>query len=332
MIRRSPAENYFKYLVVHPDLYTNDHVRDIACELGLDYLGDWYLTWLRHRTVPPSPFFPDDRRHDPSRRFLLKEGLEKVFHPTPDMRKAIQILSRERWREVIETLLILNAPVGSIVHGLKVRCNFNATDETIRLYKFFFWDIDVLSSAELRALLDMRFHGALHETEDRSKLAQFSSLARMRHTDSRVVAARMPSTPLASLLAQMQLGVFPKKVNIEALVDTARTVALTKVLDSCFVGGPQGAQMGQGYALIADIMTKLKESVVDPEANLRDDLRKLTVASTSQKVPYLPALTQGRHTTNVQPDPKSLDEEEDDIQDGEFEEMEGDPAHAGAGR
>jgi hypothetical protein len=48
VIRRSPCERYIKYLLVHPDGYSTEAVRDIVRGQGLDYLSD--DTWTGSET------------------------------------------------------------------------------------------------------------------------------------------------------------------------------------------------------------------------------------------------------------------------------------------
>ena len=332
MIRRSPAENYYKYLVVHPDTYDNVFIRATANELGLDYLGDWYIQWLRDRMRPPTPFYPEDEGHLRSQKFLIKEGLAKAFNPTPAMNRAIKVLSKPRWRELVETLLISHAPLEVVAHGLRSRFGVTQADEeTVRLYRHFFWDVDLLDSAEMRALLEMRFTGAFEESRDREKLAQIPSLTRMRHGDPRVVAARLPSSPLASMLTQLHMGVLPKAIPTAEIVQSTLDIAAYRAWESVNYGGPNGAQMGQGFSAIAEGMTRIKELVVNPETGLREDLRKIGVATTTNVVPTLHQLSAGRHTTNVHPDAKAqvIDvegESVDDDDEGEFED-EVDPTH-----
>jgi len=336
VIRHSPAENYFKFLVIHPECYDNGHIKDVAFDLGLDYLGDWYIQWIRDRMRPPSPFYPEDSKHNKSFQYLLRENLVQAFLPDEPMKKATRILSRPRWRELVETLLIAQAPFDAVVHALRVRHRFVADDATIRLYKYFYWNIDLLDSTDMRALLELRYTGGFHPAgEDKERLVQFPALSKNRHNDPRVVAARLPACPISSVLAQLHLGVMPKGVNMEAVVQTTLMTSSIKTLEGTVMGGQNGAQIAQGFAAVAETMTRLKESVVNPETNLREDLRRITVATTTAVVPTLRQLTNGNHTVNVQPDARPdedeppLDEEDDVIEGVDLADFEGvDPADA----
>lgn len=306
MIRHSPAENYFRYLVAHPRTFDNQYIKDIAAELNLDYLGDWYIQWLRDRIIPPKPFCPDDETHRASYRFLQHEGLLNAFFPDRGYREALRILSRPRWRELTETMILAGAPEDVIVHALRVRMKASVSDIGIRRFRHYFWNVDLLDSMEMRALLDLRHSGAL-ASEDAATQRQHATLRAFRHTDPRVVAARLPSSPLSGLVAQMEMGVLPRKIDMGEVVERTMEAALVRTYASVTSGGPAGAQIGQGFAVIADIMGRLKQTVVNPEEKLREDLRKISVATTPNKVQTLKQLTGGNHTTNVHPDPVEVE-------------------------
>lgn len=255
----------------------------------------------------------------------------KVFRPTPAMKRAYKILAKPRLRELVETLLISHAPFEVVVHGLHVRHNFQSDEETIRLFKHFFWDIDLLDSMEMRALLEMRYSGVLEGGNDKEKLVQYPFLTRMRHGDPRIVAAKLPSSPLASMLTQMQMGVMPKSIPTAEIVQSTLDMANYRAWEAVHYGGPAGAQMGQGFTAIAEGMGRLKELVVNPETGLREDLRKIGVATTTITVPTLHQLSAGNHTVNVHPDARvdAIEvegESVDDDEDGEFEDEEEDLA------
>lgn len=305
MIRHSPAENYFRFLVAHPKCYDNKYIESIAAELKLDYLGDWYIQWVRGRVVPPKPFHPEDPTHRASYRFLVREGLLNAFVPNRGYNEALRILAKPRWRELVESMILAGAADDIVAHALRVRQHATMSDDGIRLYKHFFWNIDLLESMEMRVLLELRHSGMLTADD----VGQKHSLATraFRHTDPRVVAARLPSSPLAGLVTQMELGVMPRKIDMGEVAERTMEAALLRTYASVQSGGPLNAQMGQGYAVIADIMGRLKQVLVNPEDKLREDLKRISVATTPQKVPTVAQLTGGNHTTNVHPEPVSVE-------------------------
>ncbi len=109
------------------------------------------------------------------------------------------------------------------------------------------------------------------------------------------------------LVAQMNAGVMPKKINTAELVDAAFAQCLVKVNESYTAGGPHGAQVSQSYAQTAEVLLRLREAVMNPEDKLREDLARINIATTPNRVPTIKELTQGSHTQNVQPDPVRQD-------------------------
>lgn len=317
MIKHSPAEQYLKYLVTHPSCYDNQYIKDVARELSLDILGDWYLTWLRARVRPPVPFFPEDKTHVKSQRFLLDEKLEQAFLPDRDMQLALRLVYKPRPREIAETMILSGAPNGAVSLALSSRHNLRITERAIKLFKHYFWDIELLSSVEMRALLDLRNQNLLNST-DKEVQAQHAALHRARHNDPRVLAAKMPRSAVMGLVAQMNAGVMPKRLDTAKLVQEAFTQCLAKVVDSYAAGGPQGAQVTQSYIQSAEVLLRLKEAVTNPEEKLREDLARINIASTPNRVPTINQLTQGNSTKDLQPEPVGqgvIDVEAEDVDD-----------------
>lgn len=107
----------------------------------------------------------------------------------------------------------------------------------------------------------------------------------------------------------------PRKIDMGEVVVRTMEAALLRTYASVHSGGPLNVQMGQGYAVIADIMGRLKQSVVNPEDALREDLKRIAVATTPNKVPMVHQLTGGNHTTNVMPDPVEVETTGEEVDD-----------------
>ncbi len=316
MIRRSPAENYFRYLVVHPNCFDDLYIQTIATELKLDYLGHWYTQNLRSRLQAPKPFYPEDDTHAASYRFLLREGLLNAFIPDAGYKEALRILAKPRWREVVESMLLAGAPVEDVARAVRVRLHGTVGPKGVQAYRYWFWNIDLLESMEMRALLEMRNSGHLSGAPgEPSPNIQYLAIRSMRHTDPRAVAARLPSTPLAGLLSQLELGAVPQKINISEVIDKTMEAALLRTYGAVMAGGPMGVQMGQGFAVIADIMGRLRETVSDPEESMRDQLKRISMATTAKKVPSIQQLSGGNHTTNVMAEPVEVETTAEAVED-----------------
>jgi hypothetical protein len=316
MIKHSPAERYLKALIVHPATYDNQYIKDIARELSLDVLGDWYLTQLRSRMKPPKLFYPEDPGHVASQRYLLQEQLEYVFQQDEHMKKATRLLCRPRARELAETMILGGAPDHAVAASLGKRFQFRCEPLAITRFRYYYWDISLLDSVEMRALLDLR-HQDLLNVGDKDIQAQYPALHRQRYTDPRVVAAKLPHSPLMGLIAQTHLGFAVKKTDISELASSAKVSAIRRVSEYLELGGPQNIQMANTLAITAEILGRIEKEVSNPEDQLRSDLQRIAIATTPNVVPTLAALSDGNHTTDLGVKPEVQDAEfiDDDNED-----------------
>lgn len=312
MIRRSPSEYYIKFLVAHPDRYDNGRIKLICDHMGVDYLGDWYIDRLRSFMQVPKPFNPSDQFHLPSQRFIRKELIQRAFFPNEAMKQALKIVEASRPRELVEVMILSGAPHEAVVYGLKMRMDMIVEEDAIDYYRHYFWDVDLLDTTEMQAFLEMRLEkSVLHD--DAKIRHQHSYMKKQRHNDPRSVAARLPVSPLAALMAQIRMGVMPRDINLTDVLHNVRMMSSLRALESTMVGGPVGAQMSSAYMMTADIANRLHETVIKPEDQLRKDLQNIGIRTIGAKTPMVAQLSGGMHTAQLQPEPKPEEEEEDDV-------------------
>jgi hypothetical protein len=316
MIRRSPSEYYIKYLVVSG--LDNLNVRKVCERHGLVSLGDWYINDIRARCRIPNPFRPEDPTHTPTREFLTREMIKLAFHPDDTMKKVLKILEKPRLREVVEVMVMSGAPTAATVYALEKRHRFICSEYAIGLYRHYFWDVDLLDSNEMRVLLKLKYEEVLSSTDPQIRL-QYDSLKKTFHSDPRVVSSRLPMSPITGMLAQLSVGVMPKGLNVVEILEKVRLISLMRALESSLIGGPAGAEQGTSYMSMADIASRMLETVVKPEEQLRDELLNIALQSSSATVPVIHQLSSGSHTVDIAPPPKTAntemaltEEEEDD--------------------
>lgn len=315
MIRRSPSEYYIKYLVVSG--LDNASVKK-ACDLhGLVWLGDWYLNELRARARPPNPFLPGDQTHTPTRTFLIREMIQLAFYPDDPMKKALKILEKPRLRELVEVMIVSGAPTDATVYALEKRHRFSCSEYALALYRHYFWDIDLLDSNDMRALMRFKYEQVLDSPEPGVR-KQYDALKKSFHSDPRVVASRLPASPITGMLAQLSVGVMPKGINVVDILGMVRLVSTMRALEASLIGGPVGAEQGPSYMSMAEMASRMLETVVKPEEQLRDELLNIALESSTATVPVVHQLTRGSHTVDIAPPPKTADtvviltEEEED--------------------
>ncbi len=218
------------------------------------------------------------------------------------MQSAFKLLEDARAKELIETMLISRSNPTWVVSALS-KAGIPSTVEVIHLYKKHFWDIDLLDSTELKALLQLRI-----SVEFSSDIHQLDAMFRGSRSDPRLAAAEMPIASLATMLNMMRMGFMPSHVEVTRLAATTRTAAAVRTLESVMRGGPYDAERGQGYANIAMIMTNMIESIGSPEEELQYQMSML-LRTDDAPPPNIHQLTGGQHTVDVQPIPVSAEEE-----------------------
>lgn len=300
MIRRSPCEYYLKYLVVHPEQYTNDRIREICNELHLDFLGSWYVGNLRTSCVPPVPFYPSDPLHSPSQRFLMRERIQNLFIQNEDVKIAFKIVERVRVKEFIEAMVLAGAPDSAIARALRENRNFPCTIQAIERYRHYFWNIELVDSTDMRALIRLRVDAAGSSTDPEIQ-AQHSALQRAYYNDPRKIAADLPSTPIAAMFSQIRMGIMPGKLELVKVLEMSQAMSAGRALEAMMVAGPEDSSRAFNYANVLRIVTETLEHVAKPDEDLQNDLKAITMKTEEKSVPTLSELTKGRHTAELEP-------------------------------
>jgi len=294
-LRRSPCELYIRSLVCHPKRYTNDRIREIVRSKGLDYIGGPYVDRLRAGCAPPRPFYPFNKNHSRSNRFLVKEGLTPIFQPKTAMKLANAILKDPSAKEIVESSLIARQEHAWIVSLLK-RNGIHVSVEAVKLYKKFYFNIDVLDSSEVKALLELRASAEPSDDPDEQALQRHLSLA--RKSDPRRLASRSAISPLAGVMHQMRFGIVPGSVELANLAAASRVAATVQVLDSCLSGA---AERARDFSIVAKTMTDILETVGSPEEELQRSLQQLSLRTEREDIPTIKQLSGGNHTVDIQP-------------------------------
>lgn len=296
MIRRSPCEAYLKYLIVHPDGYTDDAIRQLILMQQLDWLGKSYLQRLRSVCIPPTPFFPDDRMHTRSMRFLRKERIESIFHPDDEMVAAMKILDNTRAKELVENMLISHSHPAWICTGLRRQVGMDVPEDSIVRYKHYYFNVDLVDSTELKALMTMRMDSDTSQDPDEQRAA--GALIAVSKSDTRKLTA-MAATPItANIMNTLRMGLLPTSLDIARLAEATRAAAISSGLDMAVRGLPA---QGRDFSLMAKMMTEIIESIGDPANDLQAGLSKLAIETDDQDIPNLKQLSDGSHTLGLEP-------------------------------
>lgn len=296
MIRRSPCETYLKYLIVHPDGYSNEAIRNLVRMQQLDWIGLPYIQRLRSVCISPTPFFPEDRMHTKSVRFLRKERLETIFHPDEAMAGAVAILDNTRAKELIENMLMSNSHPGWVCTALRRQIGMDVEPDAVIRYKHYYFNVELVDSSELKALMVLRL--ASEQSTDVDEQAIAAAVTSISKSDARRLTA-MAATPItANIMNTLRMGLLPSSSDIARLADATRAAAIAGGMDMAIRGLPA---QGRDFALMAKMMTEILESVGDPSNDLQASLSKLSIDTDDQGIPNIKQLSDGSHTLDVQP-------------------------------
>lgn len=316
MIRRSPAEAYIKYLVLHPKKHTNQDIKDICAFAQLDVLGDWYINRLRAQLDPPAPFHPFDRNHKASRNYILATGLGELFTPDDAGRKAFKILELPRVKEFIEAMIISNAPSVAIAYSCGTQFRFPCAPLVIDRYRAFFWNVDLIDSTELRALLAFRF-SLTEDNQDKDIKKQHEFLKRAYWSDARKTAADLPFSPLSALIAQMRMGVMPSDMDLSKVLEMAQRTAALRTVEAVILNGKGDAMKALDFASVIEKTTNVLKEVVKPDEDVRKELSQIALRTSETETPTVHQLSAGGGSFTTDVGPKEVAHELPSGDDGE---------------
>jgi hypothetical protein len=178
-------------------------------------------------------------------------------------------------------------------------------DDAVRAYQRYFWNIELLDSTEMRALLMLRAEVA-HMSQDPEIQVQGKPFKSASYTDPRRVAAQMAHSPLGARLAQMRMGFMPSTDELAKIVEAVRLTALARSLEVATYGGPEDSIKALNYALTAEKMGNVLEQIVRPDEELRNQLSAIALRTNApNKAPSLKQLSGGNHTIDLLPGAKT---------------------------
>lgn len=304
MIRRSPAELYIKFLLVHPDGYEEKAIRDILCNQQLDYPGAQYTKSLRDKIRVPTPFYPLLKSHRRSSIFLMQQRLEGFFRPDSECLEAHKLLHKPRAKELIETMTMAGESASAVAHRLSFM-NIHVSTLVVERYCQFYWNINLVDATELRALLRMRHQLSAKKLDDLSvdQLQQQRALDKVRYQDPRHLISEMPVTAMAGVMNQLRMGLMPAKVELARLTKVTQMAATVRAFEQMIQGGPSAAIRGRDYALVAKTMSEMLEDLGSPDAELQKELQQLKMQTDARSVPHIGELG-GDFSVDMETTPK----------------------------
>ncbi len=300
MVRHSPAEKYIEFLVSHPDGYSDDTIIEMLQLKQLDFIGPSYLRRLRGNIRIPKKFTPDNKFHKPSARFLNSYRLYYLYHPDEAMKGAERVLEDPRGKETLETMLISRDSESLCAHRLSTN-GHKVLPAAIERYKFFFFNIDLVDSTELRALLLMR-HDFTPMTMDKYEDQMRLAMTKSGYQDPRRALAANPIPQVASMMNQIRMGFMPSRADLARMVELTRTASTVRGLSTALsMQGRNAAVETRDWALATKLFGEILADVGSPDGDIQRELQLLALRTSSSEVPHISELSGGEHTVDMQP-------------------------------
>lgn len=294
----SPAERFIKYLFLK-DKSTPEQVKEQLLDRSLDFISLDYLKKVKEKLSPPELFHPTDARDFHSTRYLMDEGLYRLFHQQMPMRIAFNILEQPRIKEYVEAMLILRAPMLAISNFLRFQWNIGCSTQAIEDYKHCFFDIDLLDATGIRILqalhIDM-LSEVIPELKDRRGI-----LKSAYYKDARVEAADLPSTPGAAVLVQSRLGFRAKRFDPALAATDAIETALQKAHEALLRDGPGDHMKFVNFVNGARMLSEMRELLASPSDKMRDEFKALSIKTDDGVIPTALQLSGGNMTVDLEP-------------------------------
>lgn len=295
---KSPAERYIKYLCVGPESLDNDSIFNLLQLQDLDPISPGYIDRVRDSVLSvPRVYHPTDPRHKPSVAYNRLHGIYYLMMPRKEDRAARNILLNGRAKEATESLILAGMSDERITtHLRRLRRFRDLCDGAVASYRYHYFDTADLGSTELRALMRVRTGALGSSPEDRSpaRAVLAEAMRKESYRDSRKVAANLPNSPAAALLALVQQGFYPGDIKLTDVLMQTKTLLVLRAYDVAWSNNPEMHNQISGILAAVESIDRTLERSEDPTNKLREGLNKLRMRTERGTVPTIEALTQGR--------------------------------------
>lgn len=146
---RHPAQNYIKALIIQNPQWDDAAVLKRLTDWGILSPDEKYLPMLRSDIPqPPAGFDPLNFTHRPSMRYLREQGVYEFFRSSADMEEAWNILASPDQRLVAEQLILARMVEKQILQRVNQLRNWHLTEEGVKTYAHYFWNVQLLTFDE----------------------------------------------------------------------------------------------------------------------------------------------------------------------------------------
>jgi hypothetical protein len=262
--------------------HPNDLIRQVLESEDLPAPEGAELDAVRRTLRPPKGFKPRSRAHAPSTRFLEELGLTAVFRNAPEWSQARTILENPRLRELTEAGLVVGVPLKAVSSIIRSHLGLDVPAASVALFAAIFFDTTGVVRSQLRVLVRSRVQLAVRRTLKQDE--DDTTVARDVTSDARVLAASLPASPLAWSSVLMSLGYSPGKLELAKVVDKMIELSAIRAGSALLRGEDGDARRADTYAAILQKMRQVRETVVTPDAELREKLTALKLVHDPQRM------------------------------------------------
>lgn len=306
MVRRSPSERYMRYLLMCPEGYSNQQIKELMVQLDLLYVSGSYIAKLRDQCTPKFELkLKDVARHRATREHLLKLEILDMFLLDDRSKKNLEqthhILEHPRQKEMVEALLNNNASHKHIALFLRMSGGVfsDFKEEAVARYEKLFWDRTLVDSREMMELCEMR-HLQVPTGLTTEEKEQFIKIGnRNKYRDPRYISASLPQNKVTALVTQIRMG-FPVKVeDLKEIYAAIHQTALAAALETAARNMPMmGAEM-QSLLNAAKLAKEMSETVEEAEESMQKKLNAIAIKHSEGPVKTMMELTGGNHSTDL---------------------------------
>jgi hypothetical protein len=160
---KHPAEFYMKYLLIQDPQVLDAQLLKKISDWGILSPDEKYLGFLRQRIpAPPPGFDPLNFSDRPSMRYLREQGVYEIFHSTPGMNEAWDLMADPEKRLIVEQAILSRLDLKMLAQKLNKKNGWFLTEDGISTFRHYFWNLKLLTFDEWGRNLWSRT--ALYET------------------------------------------------------------------------------------------------------------------------------------------------------------------------
>jgi hypothetical protein len=232
-------------------------------------------------------------------------GLLPFANNIVEAEKAMGLLRHARARELAEGALLLNVPPRAIVHALSAYLSYASSPGVVELFRSVFFDLPGTTRSQLKVLVQQRVRVAVMRaaTNPDDQMAARRAIA----SDSRIVAASMPSSSLAWPVVLLAAGLSPGRRELAGMIDALQGLAATRASEAILRGGRGDERRAGGYITVMRDLHELRETCVTPEAELSKKLSAFQLRHSAEKVITIAQLREAGDGVTVDVQPLAVD-------------------------